>query len=170
MAFRRSRPPQRIQRRETLWLFLAPALTTLTATGGTFLGLLNVAALALRPFTIVRTHLSGILFSDQAAAIETQVAGIGLSVVTDQAAAVGVTAVPTPITDLGSDQFFAHKLIWARESSLTDRTNPAVNWSLDSKAMRKVKESDDMAIVAEFSGAGQGLILGAGGRILIKLH
>ena len=157
-------------RRKSTWLFLDGTFNTMIALGGTLVGTLNAAALALRPFTVVRTYLSGLLFSDQAAAIEDQVAGVGVCVVSDQAFAVGVTAVPTPISDIGSDLWFSHKLLWARESSLTDRTNPSLIWELDSKAMRKVDAGQDLAVVIEMDDIGDGVRLGLGGRFLIKLH
>ena len=81
---------------------------TLTASGGTILGSLNATALALRPFTIVRQHYFLMLRSDQAAAAERQFGAFGCVVVSDQAEAVGVTAIPTPITDAGSDLWMLH--------------------------------------------------------------
>jgi hypothetical protein len=47
--------------------------------------------------------------SDQFAQSESQIGAIGLAVVTDQAVGIGVTAVPTPITDLSSDSWFLHR-------------------------------------------------------------
>ena len=44
--------------------------------------------------------------SDQSAATELFIGNLGLAVVSDQATAVGVTAVPTPATDRGSDLWF----------------------------------------------------------------
>ena len=57
-------------RRQTLWLGLGMNSVTMTAAGGTLTHSLNAAALALRPFTIVRTIIAYQLQSDQAAAIE----------------------------------------------------------------------------------------------------
>ena len=96
-------------RRETTWFQFVPVASTL-ATGGadTLVFSLNAAALALRPFTIVRTHFELALASDQAAAIEHQIAGVGIAVVSDQAVGVGVTAVPNPITNMGSNLWLMH--------------------------------------------------------------
>ncbi len=106
--------------------------------------------------------------SDQAAAVENQVAGFGFAVVSDQAVAVGVTAVPTPITEMGSDLWFLHQIIMGDESKLTDRTTSATRMSVDSKAMRKVDIGQDLVGVAEHSGVGGGLIFFAAGRMLVK--
>ena len=110
MARRRTFMRGGVARRESSWFFFAPAQTTFTATGGTLVYTFNAAALALRPFTIVRTHFYVAIESDQIVASEIEVGGWSMGVVTEQATAVGVSAVPTPITDLGSDEFFVHQL------------------------------------------------------------
>ncbi len=157
------------RRRETLWFDFQPTAFTMTAAGGTLIFNLNAAALALRPFTIVRTHLEIALRSDQAAAIETQTAALALAVVSDQASAIGVTALPTPITDMGSDLWFLYQLMFADESNLTDRTRNGQFYSVDSKAMRKVEDGQDIVMVAE-QAITNGVEVSVGGRLLIKLH
>ena len=157
-------------RRQMSWLDLTPVSVTQTGVGGTLTHTLNAAALALRPFTVVRTIMEFQLGSDQAAAIENQVAAYGMAVVSDQALAVGVSAVLTPVTDAGSDLFFFHKFILGDESKLTDRSTSATRVSVESRAMRKVDEDSDLALCAEFSSAGGGWILTFAGRMLIKLH
>ena len=95
------------RRRETQWLSLDPVSNTLAA--GSIAVLSNVmtaAELALRPFTVVRTRGIMQLRSDQNGATEFQHAGFGACVVSDQAVAIGVTAVPTPMTDRVSDLWF----------------------------------------------------------------
>jgi len=156
------------QKRMTLWLGFEPLVAS-GATGGTILGSLNAAALALRPFTIIRTRLEVAVRSDQAAAIEHQIMGLGVAIVSDEALAVGVTAVPTPITSSSSDLWLSHQIILGDESALTDRTRASRFITVDSKAMRKVEPGQDLAIVSELSSAAQGAIMTVGGRILIKL-
>jgi len=95
-------------RRDTLWFFIGSSVVNLTALGGTLLTSLNAAALSLRPFTVIRTHLSVHLRSDQFAASEEQAAGVGMAVVSDEASAIGVSAIPTPVTDAASDLWFVH--------------------------------------------------------------
>jgi len=100
-AFRRGAAAIRSSR-ETMWIGISMTATILTTPGGTILNALNAAALALRPFTIIRTRMELLVVSDQEVASEVQVGGIGVSVVSNQASAIGVSAVPTPITDIGS--------------------------------------------------------------------
>ena len=170
----RSRPHIRKstpERRLTTWAFASPAqFSGLSGAGGVLAFQLNAAALALSPFTIVRSHFMALIKSDQAAAIETQVGAWGMAVVTQQAAAIGITAVPTPITDLGSESFFLHQLVMAHHQEITDRAEPVGVFATDSKAMRKVTESDTMVITIEASTAGQGFDMILGGRFLLKLH
>ena len=155
-------------RRETTWFQFVPVTTNL-ATGGAdaIVFALNAAALALRPFTIVRTHFELALASDQAAAIEHQICGVGIAVVSDQAVAVGVTAVPNPVTHMGSNLWLMHQLLYGDESALTDRTRSETRVSVDSKAMRKVEVGQDIVVVVE-NGGSSGLNITVGGRLLIK--
>ncbi len=166
----RGRSYARKTKRLSTWLDVPFSTTTMTAAGGTIIASLNAAALAIRPFTIVRTHLEAQVFSDQSAAIERQACAVGLAVVSDQAAAIGVTAVPTPVTDLGSDFWFVHQVMFATEGTLTDRTTPGTQYSIDSKAMRKVEGDSDLVVVGEFSALGGGVRLFLAGRILIKTN
>jgi len=156
------------KKRLTTWAFITPEENAISASGAVLAISLNAAALALRPFTIVRLHLRIWLRSDQVVAAETQVVGLGAAVVSDQAVAVGVTAVPTPITDLGSNMWFAHTIVASDESRLVDVAKPQVHVSLDSKAMRKVEVGQDMIIAVEGGGVSNGMIVGFGGRFLIK--
>ena len=68
---RRHLPVRSGSKRKTLWLEFQPVLATTDAAGEAVLVFsLNAAALALRPFTIVRTHFEVMVTSDQAAAVE----------------------------------------------------------------------------------------------------
>ena len=159
-----------VNRRSTFWIQIVSAQTTLSAAGGAIITAASAGLLAFRPFTIVRTRMTFLLRSDQTAAVEYQAAAYGQVVVSDQALAIGVTAVPTPVTDGGSDLFFAYQLMFAGHSDLTDRMNPAALYQLDSKAMRKVEEGQTVIGVGEHDGITQGTVLMSGGRQLIKLH
>ena len=99
--------------RETAWIAGAYAVNIIaTATTATLVTSLNAAALAIRPFTVVRTRGLIGLRSDQAAASEEQAIGYGKAVVSDQAVAIGITAVPTPVTDSGSDYFHVYESLF----------------------------------------------------------
>jgi len=68
---------------------------------------LTAAGLAMRPFTIIRERFFWYVRPDVFTGGEPYGGAIGFCVVSDQAVAIGVTAVPTPITDMGSDLFYA---------------------------------------------------------------
>ncbi len=83
------------QVRETLWVGITESVTTLASANSAFLiNSGNAALLALRPFTIVRTLGYFATRSDQTGASENYDAALGISVVSDQALAIGITAVP----------------------------------------------------------------------------
>ena len=153
-----------------MWADFIFGQDTLAAVGGTIIHTMNAAFLALRPFTIVRSRFTLMLRSDQSAVVENQGAAFALAVVTEQALGIGVTAVPTPVTDLGSDQFFLHQIMWAHQNDVAQQSNPAAIYEVDSKAMRKVGENDELYSTGEFTNTAQGCVLHSAGRMLIKLH
>ncbi len=131
---------------------------------------LNAAGLAKRPFTIIRTYLNVLVHTDQGAATESWHTAVGLAVVSDQAAAIGVTAVPTPITDLGSDLWLLHRMQQGRiafgDNTGFDHIPHAVDY--DSKAMRKINDDQDLVLVVEGAVTGNGATMSIQGRFLIK--
>ena len=163
-------------RRETLWAF-APA-TQITLVGANAAQLViqaNAALLALRPFTIVRTRGVVLSRSDQLSANEDYSASMGWCIVSDQASAIGVTAVPTPVTDLGSDLWYVHETLFGRFDSgtnvgLTELGGPASWVRYDSKAMRKVEDGQDVVMVMESTALNTGIEIDHQARFLIKLH
>ncbi len=163
---------ERSQRRQTLWIASQPASTALaSASTGVFLSSLNAAALALRPFTIVRTRGRIFLRSDQLATSEDYDVAYGMTVVTDQASAVGVTAIPTPINEMESDWFVYEQLVGRFSFATSAAFNESgVGKDFDSKAMRKVDLGSDMVVVAEPSAVADGQVLWDSFRMLIKLH
>ncbi len=161
----------RSMRRETLWIPIDPVSTALSAVGGTIINSANAALLALRPFTIVRTRIELNVQTDQIAASENQVGGYGVAVVSDQAVAIGVTAVPTPITDQGSDLWLAWQgMLGQMRFTAGSFANLSTRYTIDSKAMRKVEDGQDVVFVGEFSAVANGMNLLSIGRMLIKLH
>ncbi len=160
-------------RRETVWFEFGIQVISIDTSGVALASSLNAAALSLRPFTIIRSRFEVLLFSDQKAASETQAAGLGFAVVSDQAVAIGVTAVPTPLTDLGSDLWFVLQLMMARfelVSAVGVDGNVGQHYTIDSKAMRKVDVGQDLVETIEVSSASGGTTIVTGGRMLIKLH
>ncbi len=81
--------------------------------------------------------------------------GIGLCVVTDAAAAVGIGSIPSPLTD-GSDAIWVmHRTIIATTASAVDPVE------FDQHGMRKVQTGQVLALVAEAAGASSSLHYGS---------
>ena len=159
--------------RESAWVAVAPTTTTITAAGTSvlFTGF-SAATLGLRPFTVVRTRGTMAIRSDQAVATEVFQASLGFAVVSDQALAIGVTAVPSPETDRGSDLWFVYETLegFFVLSSAIGIYEAQIRKEWDSRAMRKVEDGQDMAIVLETSSISAGCTILKAGRMLIKLH
>ena len=160
--------------RETIWFGFAEVRSTLaSASLAAIFHSLNAAALALRPFTIVRSHFLWHLRSDQAGATENADVGFGIAVVSDQASAVGVTAVPTPFADFGSGLWFSHTMLANHLTFISGvgvfPDNDAMV-QIDSKAMRKVDSGQDIVTVLENSSLSDGSTSFIAGRMLVKLH
>ncbi len=163
----------RSQRRSTLWTVISPFTATLASTGGVLILSATAALLALRPFTIIRTYLEMNIQSDQFAATEDQVGAVGLAVVSDESVTQGVVALPTPVTEAESDFWFLHQWMLSSlqfGSAIGVQTPAGRQYSIASKAMRKVNNDQDVALVAERSAIGGGFELLGAGRMLIKLH
>ena len=161
--------------RESLW-FDGPVFNTNMGAASTavLVSSLSAAALALRPFTVVRTRGSMFLETDQQAASEFYQAAIGCCVVSDQAVAIGVTAVPTPFTDQSSDLWYVYEVLMGKlrvgTPSPVELFESGIFKDYDSKAMRKVEEGQDLIAVIETSSISLGCTMGHSSRTLIKLH
>ncbi len=159
--------------RKTLWLGSTVQSATLVAGTPQIFFSLNAAALAIRPFTIIRTYIEINWRTDQAAVSETQFGAVAAAVVSDQAVAIGATAVPTPVTDSGSSLFFAYQYMinfFEFGSGIGFDSQGGRRYVIDSKAMRKVEGGQDMIVVVENDSNGSGAIAAAFVRQLIKTH
>jgi len=157
-----------------MWIGAGVGNTTVSGSSVNLISSLSAGALLLRPFTILRTHLSVLWLSDQQAASEDQIGSLGMIVVTDTAAGVGVTAVPDPSGIAGDPEadWFVWKALMNRVSfaSATGvEMNAGRSYDIDSKAMRKVGPDDDVVTVLTNSSGG-GAFLRSNGRRLIQLH
>ena len=157
--------------RTKIWIGGDLAIQGLGTGAATLLGSLNAAALALRPFTILRTRIEVTFRTDQTGTLESPTGAFGEIVVKETATAIGVTAVPTPLAEITADfhvfQGMTAPILVATEVGLSEPGG--VRYSIDSKAMRKVGMQDDLAIIAELRAAG-GASINVEGRILIQLH
>ncbi len=162
-------------RRETFWVGIAETTTVLAVGTPVLFTGFGADTLALRPFTIIRTRGTLQLSTDQQAGSEVTCAAMGIAVVSDQALAVGVTAVPTPIAEKGSDLWFVFEAMCSRMLFGSDtgfNDGSGVTRDFDSRAMRKVEDGQDIALVKEASGASgfTGGRMTKVGRMLIKFH
>ena len=170
---RRFHTPQRVERstRIPVWIGAEFDTTTISGSSSAILTTLNAAALALRPFTIIRHRILIHIESDQAAASEILQGAYGKIVVEEEAQIAGVAAVPKPLAEPDAPWMVYQPLI----SSFLFGTGVGfvepggVNVVVDSKAMRKVGLSETLISVVEL-GTVPGGIIGVEGRILIKLH
>ncbi len=150
----------RTQKRKTFWMSLGgvTGMTTLAASTVSLHASLNAAALALRPFTVIRTIGSLWTSSDQSAASEINLGAFGMAVADDRAIAVGVTAVPRPYTDMAdSDWFqwggFCNKVTF--KSAVGFDEGVFYEYRYDQRGQRKVTIGNDIAFVIEnISGVG----------------
>jgi len=160
--------------RETAWVGIVGTNSNLISanTALLFVGL-DATLLAMRPFTVIRTRGFWHISSDQEIADEEQSVAMGLAVVSEQATAIGVTAVPTPFTDAGSDLWFMYELLATRfllGTAVGFSGDFGLGSTFDSKAMRKVEDGQDLAYVIESGPQSQGVNVQKMGRFLIKLH
>ena len=165
-------PIARNTKRTSQWI--AARLTSFTIPAGspTLIATLNAAVLALRPFTVVRSHIVLSILLDQVATSEFIQGAFAAQVVTETAAAAGVASVSTPLDQADAD-FFIYQP-WM--SSFLDATSVGFGeisgsgsvWTIDSKAMRKVGADADIAFMVDNIANGYNLAME--GRMLIKLH
>ena len=166
------RPPARTKQ----WIGNGVARTTIVGGAKTLVASLSAGAFLLRPFTILRTRLLICWFTDQEAADEGPFGEYGQIVVTDTAAAIGVTAVPDPSSISGDSEaaWHVHQGVWTQFLNVGAGNDAAAvssptNWTIDSKSMRKVGPDDN--VVDMFTeDAGIGGFFTILGRQLIQLH
>ncbi len=174
MAHQRGFRGRGTARRETSWLDIEPVDVNFSAPGSVAIThVMTAAELAKRPFTVVRTRVSLHIGSDQVAANEMQIGAFGLCVVSSQALAIGVTAVPTPLTDLASDLWFAHQIMMTDfffVSAVGIDADGGAYFEIDSRAMRKVNDDQEIVLVGEAASTSLGFNLDIAGRLLIKEH
>ena len=93
--------------------------------------------------------------SDQVAAAEGPDAAFGMIVVSAAAAAIGITAIPGPITDSSDDGWF----VWQAMDTFqgADSNKMSTLFPFDSRAMRRIEEGFVVAMMVE-TGVGFGSI------------
>jgi len=119
--------------------------------------------------TILRVVGSFGIASDQVAASELQLGAVGMCVVTDAAVAVGITALPDPVTDAGDDVWFFYKSFsfsFEVISAVGIRPDMTHMLEFDQKAKRIVHSGQSVVIVASNAHATNGYNISFNSRIL----
>jgi len=123
------------------------------------------------PATIVRTRglVTVVPVANAASIVVLGAMGIGL--VSQRAAAVGITAIPGPITDSLWDGWFVHQFLAARKLTRSDigfDSQDATHYVIDSKAMRKFEGSQQIVFVVENENASNAFDVALQVRLLVK--
>ena len=159
--------------RTSAWLGMGIVNTNAPGSAATLIATYNAAALAMRPFTIVRTHLVLSVVSDQIAASELAQGAFAMQVVTEAATSAGIASIPTPLVETDADflvyQGYANNFEFITGVGYQQQSGSQSFWVIDSKAMRKVQLDDDLAVTIENRGAAA-VNFALEGRQLVKLH
>ena len=108
--------------------------------------------------------------SDQTSTIEEQLGAFGLILVTDTALAVGITAMPDPVTDVGDDGWFAYQA-FAQRGQLINSQPPSMYYPFDLKGKRIVDGAGvSIAGIVANAHASHGLSFAIGIRILAQVR
>ncbi len=129
---------------------------------------LTAAGLAKRPFTIIRTVGLLTIGNDQAAAFEFPSGALGGIVVSEKAVATGATAIPDPVTEVNSDEWFLY-VPWAVSSDANGGGRPTRDFAFDSRAQRKVEDGEDIAFVVANAHNADAALFQLNMRVLVKL-
>ena len=161
-------PAVRAQRRTTQWVSSADQnLISVAAATKT----LSQSNASLASSTIVR--LRGIATVAYAASPnDTQVHGaLGMAIVSAQAFAIGVTAIPGPFDEAGWDGWLWHQYY----SQILDGTAASntfqafMQYEIDSKAMRKLRDDTNVVVVIIDNVGAVAVRVGIHFRMLVKL-
>ncbi len=146
----------------TNWNDAAPTVTQVVI--GTFTGL--------EEETLLRIRGNGVISGVPNADGDSDVYGIGLMKVTDQAAAVGGASVPGPIANPEADWIW-HQYVPMIVGISGAGASPApvvVSFEIDSKAMRKVNRDETLILVHEITSGQFASYLASGGMRALSLH
>ncbi len=119
--------------------------------------------------TIVRTRGIMSVASDQTAAVEDQRGALGFIRVTDRARVAGAASIPGPITD-GDDDGWMVWVPFAQKSVVNVTAPPSMQYMIDSKAQRIVREGQEIAVMVENGDGVTGLTVALQLRVLSRFR
>ena len=114
-------------------------------------GSANSVAILNGPGTIVRTRGEILGMMDVGAAGDTAVLGFGIIIIDDDAFAAGAGSIPSPVLDTPADWLW-HGWMPLRSETGTqsdDQGSHVGRLTIDSKAMRRVKQNDNVVFVGD---------------------
>ena len=112
--------------------------------------------------TVRRTLGHFIVTSDQDGADEQQLGAFGLVRISDAAGAIGITAMPGPVTERNDDGWFVWQSILSRGDASIAPAGQNQMYAFDSKGMRRIEEGFRIVVVVENSHATHGFDFGLG--------
>ena len=173
MARRRLHGFVRPPKKTVMWIGSTPqtAPISIPAASAVLVLVLSAGALALRPFTIMRSRGIILVHTDQIAGSEEPFGIYGDIVVSDSAAAAGIGSIPTPNTEAEAAWLVYVPLATTiRFGDATGFSNVSNVFEYDSKAMRKVGIDDELVGVCQNVSSTHGMEIVIVGRALIQLH
>ena len=132
---------------------------------------LDSAFTTLGPVTIVRVRGQLSVETDQVAGVERPFGAVGFCIVSDEAFAIGVTAMPKPYIDAESDLWVMHEF-WAAPMNFGTAVGFAkvdFNLRIDSKGMRKFSEDQTLVLMMENAHSAAGCRYRLDLRILVMV-
>ena len=148
-----------------------PAPTSITGSGAQILGS-GISALT-DGLTLVRVRGFIEIVMELGGVGEGFTGAVGLCVVTDDAFAVGITALPSSITDMSDDVWMYHRFFSLHAGAVSATAALArihESWEVDSKAMRKIPQGKTLAMVLEVTEIGTAdATIAFDSRVLLKL-
>ena len=169
-VFTRGAPLVQSRKRKTLWIDSgAPNDTGYRTIAANTVIFDSQLATIPEPVTIVRTHGVSQVSPTSVTAERAMWGAIGMIVVKESAAAIGITALPDPLADPQEDWYFYSFFNSSTQTAITD----GVAWEYtnvqDSKAMRKL-ELAETSVVIIANGSGTSIDINFMFRQLLKIY
>ena len=172
MAFRRSRAPRGgAAKRQVTWI--GPADQSYIAVANAtkvLIASFTPGGVGIDKPTLVRSRGTLSVRPSSVAADLSYTGAFGMGVVSDQALAIGITAIPGPFDDADWDGWFVWQSFSGRvefEAGIEAVLAREIEYDIDSKAMRKVSDNNSIVLVGE-SQTGS-VSMSAPIRLLLKL-
>ena len=111
--------------------------------------------------------------SDQDSADEEQIGALGLTMVTDTALAVGITAFPDPVTDVAADTWFMYQSFAQSFRFISGTGFDSINsmtYKIDSRGKRILEDGEVIVIIAANAHVTHGLKIAFPFRLLAQVR